>query len=96
VGLRLHAVAGIGEPQRFFDHLLKLGITCVTHAFPDHHRYVAADLNFVGDAILMTEKDALKCCGLVTLPIWVLPVDACLEPDLSRFVLEKIDGCASA
>jgi tetraacyldisaccharide 4'-kinase len=98
-GLRLHAVAGIGEPQRFFDHLAALGLQCATHAFPDHHGYVAADLNFVGDAILMTEKDALKCAGLAALPIWVLPVDACVEPDLARFVLdilEKIDGPASA
>lgn len=98
-GLVLHAVAGIGEPQRFFDHLAALGLACVAHAFPDHHRYTAADLNFVGDAILTTEKDALKCAGLAVLPIWVLPVDAHVEPDLARCVLdllEKIDGPATA
>ena len=94
--LRLHAVAGIGEPQRFFDHLAALGIACVPHAFPDHHAYVAGDLDFDGDAILTTEKDALKCAGLTTLPIWVLPVDAVVEPDLARFVLEKLDGSAPA
>ena len=95
-GRRLHAVAGIGEPERFFDHLARLGLSCATHAFPDHHRYRAHDLAFTGDAILMTEKDALKCTGLATLPIWVLPVEAVVAPDLARFVLEKIDGCASA
>jgi tetraacyldisaccharide 4'-kinase len=93
---RLHAVAGIGEPQRFFDHLIALGIAFVPHAFPDHHAYVAGDLAFDGDAILTTEKDALKCAGLTTLPIWVLPVDAVVEPDLARFVLEKLDGFAPA
>ncbi|MDP1654418.1 MAG: tetraacyldisaccharide 4'-kinase [Rhodocyclaceae bacterium] len=98
-GYKLHAVAGIGEPQRFFDHLAALGLSCEAHAFPDHHRYVDADLDFVGDAILTTEKDALKCAGLSEMPIWVLPVDAVIEPDLARFVLdslEKTDGPASA
>jgi tetraacyldisaccharide 4'-kinase len=96
----LHAVAGIGEPQRFFDHLAALGLQCANQAFPDHHRYIAADLNFPGDAILTTEKDALKCAGLAAPPIWVLPVEAMIEPDLARFVLDilekKNDGPASA
>lgn len=95
-GLRLHAVAGIGEPQRFFDHLGALGLKFAAHAFPDHHAYSAADLVFAGDAIVTTEKDALKCAGLADLPIWVLPVTASIEPDLARYVLEKIDGPASA
>ena len=95
-GCKLQAVAGIGEPQRFFDHLSALGLDCETHAFPDHHRYTRADFAFTGDALLMTEKDALKCAGLTPLPIWVLPVAARIEPDLARFVLEKIDGPASA
>jgi tetraacyldisaccharide 4'-kinase len=99
-GQALHAVAGIGEPQRFFDHLTTLGLHFAAHGFPDHHRYVAADLKFTGDAILTTEKDALKCAGLSTLPIWVLPVDAVVEPDLARHVLDilekKTDGSASA
>ncbi len=94
-GQKLHAVAGIGEPQRFFDHLARLGLSFEAHAFPDHHHYQASDLAFDGDAILMTEKDALKCPGLARLPVWVLPVEARVEPDLARFVLEKIDGCAS-
>ena len=90
--LRLHAVAGIGEPQRFFDHLTGLGLRFTAHVFPDHHRYVAADLAFAGDAILTTEKDAVKCAALASLPVWVLPVTATIEPDLAQFVLERIDG----
>ena len=95
-GLRLHAVAGIGDPQRFFDHLGALGLEFSAHALPDHHRYVAGDLAFDGDAILTTEKDAVKCAGLASLPVWVLPVTAMVEPDLAQFVLEKIDGCPPA
>jgi len=93
---RLHAVAGIGEPQRFFDHLAALGLSFEAHAFPDHHRYAAADLAFAGDAIVTTEKDAVKCAALASLPVWVVPVSATVEPDLAQFVLEKIDGRPSA
>jgi tetraacyldisaccharide 4'-kinase len=91
-GKRLHAVAGIGEPQRFFDHLSALGLSFEAHAFPDHHAYVASDLAFDGDAILTTEKDAVKFDGLTTLPVWVLPVTATVMPDLAQFILERIDG----
>jgi len=91
-GQWLHAVAGIGEPRRFFEHLAALGLSCDTHAFPDHHRYTAADLRFTGDAILATEKDGVKLRGLSRLPVWVLPVDAQIEPDLATFVMEKLDG----
>jgi tetraacyldisaccharide 4'-kinase len=95
-GLRLHAVAGIGEPQRFFDHLAGLGLGFEAHAFADHHRFVAADLAFDGDAILTTEKDAVKFGLLAALPVWVLPVTAVVAPDLGQFVLEKINGRSPA
>ncbi|MDK9724490.1 MAG: tetraacyldisaccharide 4'-kinase [Sterolibacteriaceae bacterium MAG5] len=91
-GARLHAVAGIGNPRRFFDHLAALGLAVVPHAFPDHHRYAAPDLDFQGDAILATEKDGVKLRGLAKLPVWVLPVEARIEPDLARYVMEKLDG----
>ncbi|MCC7248245.1 MAG: tetraacyldisaccharide 4'-kinase [Lysobacter sp.] len=61
---RVHAVAGIGDPERFFETLRDAGIAVVPHAFPDHHRYVAEDLRFGSDLpVLMTEKDAVKCAG---------------------------------
>jgi tetraacyldisaccharide 4'-kinase len=91
-GLRLHAIAGIGDPRRFFDGLGALGLDFQAHAFPDHHRYRASDVDFDGDAILATEKDAVKLSGLVRLPVWVLPVEARIEPDLGRFLLERLDG----
>ena len=93
-GKRLHAVAGIGEPQRFFDHLAALGIVAEGHGFPDHHPYDPGELTFDGDAILTTEKDAVKFAALgpLPLPVWVLPVTAQIEPDLARFVSEKLHG----
>ena len=95
-GKCLHAVAGIGEPRRFFDHLTVLGLSFAAHAFPDHHAYVVGDLAFDGDAILTTEKDAVKFGSLATLPVWVLPVTATVAPDLAQFILERIDGRPSA
>ena len=61
-GQRVHAVAGIGDPDRFFSMLRGQGIAVVPHAFPDHHRYRAEDLRFGSDLpVLLTEKDAVKC-----------------------------------
>jgi tetraacyldisaccharide 4'-kinase len=91
-GKRLHALAGIGDPARFFAHLAGLGLSCETHAFPDHHRYAGADFPREGDAIVTTEKDAVKFPADLALPVWVLPVAARLEPDLAQFVVERIDG----
>src|SRR3546814_1526392 len=60
-GKRVHAVAGIGDPERFFDTLRGHDIAVVPHAFADHHRYVAEDLRFGSDLpVLMTEKDAVQ------------------------------------
>ena len=61
-GQRVHAVAGIAHPQRFFEMLRAHGIGVVPHAFADHHRYQASDLSFGSELpVLMTEKDAVKC-----------------------------------
>ncbi|MGJ4801816.1 tetraacyldisaccharide 4'-kinase [Luteimonas sp. SDU82] len=63
-GQRVHAVAGIGDPERFFSMLRGHGIAVVPHAFPDHHRYAADDLRFGSDLpVLLTEKDAVKCAA---------------------------------
>ncbi|HEU4857099.1 MAG TPA: tetraacyldisaccharide 4'-kinase [Rhodanobacteraceae bacterium] len=81
LGQRVHAVAGIGNPRRFFDALRGQGIEVVEHAYPDHHRYLPADLAF-GDErpVLMTEKDAIKCGAFAQPGWWSVPVAAVL-PD---------------
>jgi tetraacyldisaccharide 4'-kinase len=90
-GQRLHAIAGIGHPQRFFAHLEHLGLTAQHHAFPDHHHYSAADLAFDdADAILMTEKDAVKCAAFANEKCWVLRVDAQVSPALAQLIMEKV------
>jgi tetraacyldisaccharide 4'-kinase len=90
-GQHLHAIAGIGHPQRFFAHLAHLGLSTQTHPFPDHHCYSAADISFGdADAILMTEKDAVKCAPFATEQCWVLRVDAQVDPALAQLIIEKI------
>ena len=92
-GAELHAVAGIGSPKRFFDHLTDMGLRFFEHPFADHHDFCAEDMKFAGGVILTTEKDAVKLVRLcLTLPVWVLPVTAELNPDLAGFVLEKLNG----
>lgn len=91
-GLNNHAVAGIGDPQRYFRHLEQLGIRFTPHAFPDHHPYRAADLSFGDcDALLLTEKDAVKCAAYADARYWVLRVDARIDPALLEHLLRKID-----
>ncbi|ADL54701.1 tetraacyldisaccharide 4'-kinase [Gallionella capsiferriformans] len=89
--LRVHAIAGIGHPQRYFDHLATLGLTVTPHAFPDHHPYTSGELIYQDcDALLLTEKDAVKCAAFADDKYWVLRVDALIEPALTDQLLRKI------
>lgn len=77
----VHAIAGIGNPTRFFEQLRALGFSPIEHAFPDHHRYRPEELAFDDDLpILMTEKDAVKVSGGAAGRGWMLPVRAELAP----------------
>jgi tetraacyldisaccharide 4'-kinase len=96
-GRRVHAVAGIGDPQRFFAQLRSLSIDPIEHPFPDHHRYTATDLAFPDSApILMTEKDAVKCTTFADGRSWYLPIEARLAPALVPHIEEKLRGPQAA
>ncbi|OQA32461.1 MAG: Tetraacyldisaccharide 4'-kinase [Betaproteobacteria bacterium ADurb.Bin341] len=96
-GKKLHAVAGIGDPGRFFDTLKSLGLEFQPHPFPDHHGYTASDLDFGDESVLlMTEKDAVKCAGLTRAEAWVLPVSAQVPPALADLVVETLNGRQTA
>ena len=89
---RVHAVAGIGYPQRFFQHLEALGIEFEAHEFPDHHPYRPSDLAFAqAEAIVMTEKDAVKCAAFASEIHWALRVDAVPDAELGELILRKLD-----
>ncbi|MBD8871867.1 tetraacyldisaccharide 4'-kinase [Rhodanobacter sp. DHB23] len=90
-GSRVHAVAAIGNPGRFFAALRDAGMAVVEHAFPDHHAFAAAELAF-GDGlpVLMTDKDAVKCRGFVQPHWWRVPVHAELPADFFGAVLARL------
>ncbi len=91
-GEHVDAVAGIGNPDRFFRQLAKLGVKAVTHPFPDHHSFTPEDLQFDPQrTILMTEKDAAKCHHFGLADAWYLRIDAELEVPFWSMLLEKID-----
>jgi tetraacyldisaccharide 4'-kinase len=93
----VHAVAGTGNPQRFFDLLARMGIDAVPHAFPDHHAFVPADLDFAGaSAIVMTAKDAVKCTRFADARLHALDIRAVIDPALVALILERIDGRQAA
>ena len=96
-GMEIHALSGIGNPQRFFDMVASLGIAARCHAFPDHHDFTAGDIAFPGaSAILMTQKDAVKCTAFADERCWYLPLRALVDPALVALVLEKIRGFKAA
>jgi len=90
-GQAVHAVAGIGNPERFFAQLRGLGLAITPHAFADHHAFVPADIEF-GDGrdVVMTEKDAIKCRPFGRENHWVLAVDAQVAPALGERILQKL------
>jgi tetraacyldisaccharide 4'-kinase len=90
-GRRVHAIAGIGDPRRFFRHLQGLGIEVTAHPFPDHHPYAASDIAYAGaEAVLMTEKDAVKCRRFAAESHWELAVDAAPDDALGERVLQLL------
>jgi tetraacyldisaccharide 4'-kinase len=96
-GTTVHAVAAIGNPQRFFDLLRSHGMQVIEHAFPDHSAIAASDLNF-GDEfeVLMTEKDAVKLDTSVADKYWTVPVELTMDPVLSGPWLEQLVSRARA
>lgn len=88
----IHAVAGVGNPQRFFSKLRRADLNIIEHVFPDHYRYEKKDLDF-GDGypIIMTEKDAVKCVSFVNERFWYLPVEAEINDAFALRLLKKIE-----
>ncbi len=88
-GRRVHAIAAIGHPERFFELLRAQGLGVVPHPFPDHHAYVAEDLDFGSPLpLFMTEKDAVKCAAFAPEDSWCVAIEARL-PEAFWLALEE-------
>lgn len=90
-GHPVHAVAGIGNPSRFFADLRARGFEVIEHPFPDHHAFSEAELDF-GDGlpVLMTEKDAVKCLAFALPRLWYVPVTASFPEAEGRLLLDRV------
>lgn len=98
---KVHAITGIGNPERFFNTLTEMNLIIETHSFDDHHDYTLADIEFDDQMpIVMTAKDAVKCRELLTLAsaskidknkYYYLPVTAELQADFCGKLLERIN-----
>ena len=96
-GQRVHAVAGIADPERFFAGLRRHGIDVVPHPFPDHHAFAATDLVFDEELpVLMTEKDAVKCGALARENCYSVPIDAVLPTRLLDALAARLRALATA
>lgn len=90
-GKTVCALAGIGKPERFFGYLKSLGLVVKGLSFEDHHAFSAKELDLIEcDALIMTEKDAMKCEAFAKPHHWVLPVTAKMDVGLLPLILEKL------
>lgn len=88
---QLKAIAGIGKPARFFNTLSDLGLTVEGLSFDDHHQFSQQDLAAIHcEALLMTEKDAVKCQSFAQSHYWVLPIEAKIDKTLLPMLLAKL------
>ena len=86
---QVHAVAGLGNPGRFFDLLARLGFEIIRHPFPDHHNFDESNIFYLDHLpIIMTEKDASKCRSFDNNKIWYLTIEA----DVSDKFIEELDN----
>ena len=89
---QVHAIAGVGNPNRFFDLLLRLGFEFDKNPFPDHHKYTKRDLYYLDHLpILMTEKDAAKCKHFKNSKIWYLSIESKIESQFIDRLVEKLN-----
>ncbi len=90
-GMQVHAVTGIGSPDRFFAALERFGMEVIAHPFPDHHPFTAADIRFDDDLpVMMTEKDAVKCTAFAADRHWCVPAETVLTAATERALGARI------
>lgn len=91
-GMRVHALAAIGNPGAFFSSLRHAGLEIVEHPYPDHSVLTRAEITFDDDApVLMTEKDAVKCRALADGRHWAVRLDTILDAGGTALIGELVD-----
>ncbi len=89
----VYAMAGIGQPQQFFNSLSKAGFKIESRSFMDHHSYNPEDFAGMADKpIIMTEKDAVKCRDFADENFWYLKIQAQLPSALLQSVAALVQN----
>ncbi|MEM8815360.1 MAG: tetraacyldisaccharide 4'-kinase [Pseudomonadota bacterium] len=98
-GRTVHAIAGIGNPERFFRLLRSFGVRCVEHPLADHARIDEFELERMtrtatdsagAHDILMTEKDAVRLGDTSSERLWAVPVDLVMEPSTAAALIREV------
>jgi tetraacyldisaccharide 4'-kinase len=90
---KVHAVAGIGNPRKFFQYLRQRGCHVIEHVFPDHYQFQAHDFHFNDDLpVVMTEKDAVKCEKFADSRMWYVPISAVLDDRFLDSLKTQLQG----
>lgn len=95
-GQTVNGVAGIANPERFFDTLMALGAKVIPHPFSDHHRYVESDFKLAHGPVVMTAKDAVKCRQVAPEDVWVLDVTASADEGLVQLLTQQLAHLTTA
>ena len=97
-GYNVHAVAGIGNPQRFVTTLEQLGFNVQLHAWPDHHNFNGEEFKFDDDLpVIITAKDAVKCANIANDPllidkVWILDVKALPDTEFLKKLTDRVSN----
>jgi tetraacyldisaccharide 4'-kinase len=97
-GQKMHAIAGIGNPQRFFSTLDSLGVMHQDTIFADHHAFVPSDLRVdehYSKQLVMTEKDWVKCSAFADENMWYLEINARLNAGLAEKLVKDLTALAN-
>ncbi|MCL5260283.1 MAG: tetraacyldisaccharide 4'-kinase [Gammaproteobacteria bacterium] len=89
-GKIVDAVAGIGNPARFYALLSDYGLKANRHTYPDHYQFKQKDLAGFAAPVIMTEKDAVKCAKIVNTDVWYLKVTTEVNMDFAKQLLDKL------
>ena len=88
---KVNALAGIGNPKKFFDTLRSLDMSPIEHSFPDHYEFMEEDLHFEENLpIIMTEKDAVRCANIKLKNLWYLKVEVNIPESFIEEVADRI------
>jgi tetraacyldisaccharide 4'-kinase len=92
-GRQVTAVAGIGNPARFFGLLRDHGIKVAERPYRDHYRFGPRDAaSWPAGPVLMTEKDAVKCEAFAAGNHWYVPVEANLDGTFVDRLTNRLKG----